>query len=177
MYYKIVRLAALFVFVMLLSCSVEKDFTFEVEMEFEVDYGSTSYSIVDDIDVTDYSSDFDEYKDDIESVTLEEATYTVTSFTGPLTQVITLAELKVGETSGATPTVLATLENVNISSVSAIETEISTESDGEDKLVELVKDSPHQFRCYFVGTANEAPVDFDILFKVKLKVKYKKSAF
>ena len=174
----VVLIAIAVIMTAFIGCSAEKDFTLELEKEFDVEYGATTYSEVSDFDASEASSDFEDYKDNISSVSFEEVSYNVTYFHGTATQAILLADLKVGDVSGSTPKTLASLDNVNLMTAAySGEMVIPTNDAGENKIVDLMYNSPHKARFYFEGTANEAPLDFKIRFKVKLKVTYKKSLF
>ena len=157
-----------------IGCTVDKDFSFELEKEFEVDHSSTTYSDSSDIDVTEESSDFEDYKDDISKISLEEASYTITYFHGTATQTILTSQLQVGEVTGGAPTLLANVDNVNLMSVAAITQTITTNEDGKTKLRNLILNSPYTVRFYYNCTANEAPLDFKVRFNLKFKATYEK---
>ena len=68
-----VLLICLVATVLFLNCSIKKDFEFDLVKEFNVQYGSTSYSKTDDISAIEASSDFDKYEGDLESVEIKKA--------------------------------------------------------------------------------------------------------
>lgn len=156
------------------SCELSKDFMVNLEKEFVVNYAATSYSQAGDVDATKFSGDFDKYREDLKSLDIVKLSYVITSFTGSLTQKITNATLKVGDTDGSSLTDLASLSNVLLSAVAAKEQEIIVNEAGEDVLEDLLLGDDSTARLSFAGTANEAPVKFTIKFKIQCKVKYEK---
>jgi len=171
---KIMLFGLLLVALSFTSCELTKDFVVTIERTFDVNYAQTTYDKTEKIDGTEASSDFDKYADDLKSVDIVKATYIVTSFTGSLTQKIVSATVKVGPTDGSTATDLASMSNVVLSAVAAKEQTLTTNQSGEDKFQELLLKDPHQALVYFAGSANEAPLKFQIKFKFECKVKYEK---
>lgn len=167
-------LGLLLVALSLTGCALTKDFTLTLERTFNVNYNGTSYALQNDVDATEASSDFDKYVSDLKSVKIEEVTYLVSNFTGPATQKIVSAKLQVGPTDGSTPTDIATMADVVLSSVAAKEQTLNTSNAGEEELEDLLLKGDHQARIYFTGTANQAPVKFTIKFTIECKVKYEK---
>jgi len=80
----------------------------------------------------------------------------------------------VGPTDGSTPTEIASMADVVLSTVAGKEQTLNTSNAGEEELEDLLLKGDHQARIYFTGTANQAPVKFTIKFTIECKVKYEK---
>ncbi len=156
------------------SCEISKDFTFTLEKTFDVNYNGATYNTSGDVDGTEASSDFDKYSSDLKSVDVIEVKYVITSFTGPADQKIVTATLKVGPTDGSATTDIAAITNLILATAAANEQSMTTIQAGEEQLQNLLLKDEHKARLYFSGTANKAPVVFQIKFKIKCKVKYQK---
>lgn len=159
---------------LLMSCSISKDFVLEIKRTFNVDGSSTTYAKVVDVDPSEASDDFEKYKDDLDDIEVQSATYRVFNHTGSATQTITSGALKVGETSGAAPADLISVSNIVLSSVEGVIKSVTLNSAGKSKLEQLLNADPYLFRLYWNGTVNEAPLDFSVEFVIKVKVTYKK---
>jgi len=69
------------------GCTIKKDFTLNLEKDFVVNQSDNpSYSQTGDVRATDFSSDFETYKGDLDAVEVQQASYIVTYWTGPSTQ-------------------------------------------------------------------------------------------
>ena len=156
------------------SCEISKDFTFTLEKTFDVNYNQTTYSSSGDVDATQSSSDFDKYASDLKSVDVVEVKYLITSFTGSADQKIVTATVRVGPVDGSATTDIATISNLLFAAAAATEQTLTTSQAGEEQLQNLLLKDDHKARLYFSGTANKAPVVFQIKFKFKCKVKYQK---
>jgi len=156
------------------GCTLSKDFVITLEKEYTVNYNSTSYSKTEIIDGTSSSDDLDKYEDDLKTVNVTKITYTVTYFNGPATQQITSALLSVAPVNGSSFTTLTTLADVNLMSVAFKEQEVEIDEAGEEVVEDELLGDDHRLQCKFSGTANQAPVNFKIKFKITCKVKYEK---
>jgi hypothetical protein len=166
----------LLVLLMMLTsgCTFTKDFMVTIEREFVVNENATAFNKAADVDVRDYSSDFEKYAEDLKELEVVSASYTVTYHSGSNSQKVNSATLKIGATDGSGAVLLSTLNNVNLASSLNVETEFDVENAGENKLQDLALDSPYTFRYYFNGTVNESPLNFKVVFKLRCKVKYEK---
>jgi len=156
------------------GCELSRDFVVTVQKEFTVNYNSTAISKIELIDGTTYSDDLEKYAADLKSVDVTRVTYTVTYFNGTNTQEITSAVLSVGPSAGSDFTTLASMSHVNLMSVAAIEKELEYDKAGENVLEDGLLGDGHSFQMKFTGTANQAPLNFKIKFKIVCKVKYEK---
>ena len=156
------------------GCELSKDFMVTLEKEFTVNYNSTAYSKSDIIDGKSFSDDFEKFEDDLKSVEVVKVTYVVTSFTGSASQKIVSADLSVAPAAGTEFTRLAALKEVNLMSVAAKEQDVAIDEAGEEVLQDELLGADHTLQIKFAGTANEAPLNFKIKFKVQCKVKYEK---
>jgi hypothetical protein len=159
---------------MLTGCTLTKDFEFDIEREFDVRHPHRTYSTVEDVDATEYSSDFEKYKEDLEDLELEAAYYTVTYNGNTSAQTVTHAVLSVDEIGGTIPVELSHVDNINLDSVLNTEIKLTVNSGGEDELIKLLEKSPYSARFTFDGTVTEEPVDFKVKFRLRFKVTYKK---
>jgi|GEM_PF-1453025 hypothetical protein len=162
---------------LLLSCSISKDFVLEIKKTFNVEGSSTTYAKTVDVDPSEASTDFEKYKDDLDDIEVQSATYRVFNHVGSATQTITSGVLKVGETSGATPADLINVSNIVLASVEGVVKSVTLNSAGKSKLETLLNTDPYLFRLYWNGTVNETPLDFSVEFVIKIKVTYKKKIF
>ncbi len=159
---------------MITGCELSRDFVVTVQKEFTVNYNSTSIARTELIDGTTYSDDLEKYAADLKSVDVNRVTYTVTYFNGSNTQEITSAVLSVAPSAGSDFTTLASMSRVNLMSVAAIEKELEYDKAGEKVLEDGLLGDDHSFQLKFAGTANQAPLNFKIKFKIECKVKYEK---
>ena len=173
---KIMFVCVAVVAAVIIGCSASKNFTFSIDKVFVVNnYSSTSYTSSDTINATQESSDFNTYKSDLQSVSIQSATYTITSFTGPLTQTITSATVTVKALDGSSSKVLATLSNVNLSSVAAITQPLTLTDDGKQFFENQLTGSTSSVVITFTATANQAPVNFTVKFHFDILTNYSKS--
>ncbi len=162
-----------FVSLLLTSCDIKKDFTFTLETKEATATGLQQYSTSDDVDASKASSDFDKYKDDLDNVEILRVKYLVTSFTGSADQKINSAHWKIGDVNSTQNVDLASLSNVYLINVAGVDQELNTSSAGQQRLRELLRNSPHKARIYFDANANAA-VTFKVKLKIDLKVTYKR---
>jgi hypothetical protein len=156
------------------GCDIKKDFTFTVEKEFvQTNSPNKSFSMTGDISATQISSDFDNYKDDIDNIEIVSSKYLVSYFSGSTTQTIS-THIKIGDTGGQQSVDLASVTNINLYSVASIDQSLDLSSAGNNKLTELLKNSPYSLRLYFDGSTNEVPLTATIKLKFEIKVTYKK---
>ena len=160
--------------VFLSGCELSKDFIFTIQKEFTVSYNSTAIDKVEIINAAESSKNLDKYKDDLKSVQVEKVTYTITYFNGPSSQQINSAALAVAPAMGSAFTQLAAMSNVNLMAVASTEQELDVDEAGEDVLEAALLGDDHTFQMKYSGTANEAPLNFKVKFKVTCKVKYEK---
>ena len=155
------------------ACDIKKDFNFTIETKEASAVALQQYSTTDDIDASSASSDFDKYKDDIDNVEITGVKYLVTSFTGTADQKINSAHWKIGAVNSTQSVDLASISNVYLISVAALDQNLQMSSAGQNSLRDLIRNSPHQARVYFDATASSA-VTFKVKLKISVKVTYKK---
>jgi hypothetical protein len=167
-------IALLFSCLLFNACDIKKDFTFTIETKEASAAALQEYSTTDDIDAASASSDFDKYKDDIDNVEIIRAKYLVTSFTGSADQKINSAHWKIGDINSTQSVDLASISNVYLINVAAVEQEITMSSAGNSRLRDLIRNSPHKARIYFDSNANSV-ITFKVKLKFDIKVTYKRS--
>jgi hypothetical protein len=155
------------------ACDIKKDFTFTIETKEASASNLQQYSTTDDINAVSASSDFDKYKDDIDNIEIVRTRYLVTYFTGTADQKINSAHWKIGDVNSTQSEDFASASNVYLMSVAAIDQELQMSSAGQQRLRDLIRNSPHQARVYFDATAS-SPVTFKVKLKIDIKVTYKK---
>ncbi|MBS1902816.1 MAG: hypothetical protein JSS75_03855 [Bacteroidetes bacterium] len=162
--------------ILLNSCTVNKDFSFGLDREFVVNnYSSTTYSRSDTADANKASSDFTKYKSDMQSLEIERATYTITSFSGSATQTIVSGSLAVSDIRGGTSITLASISNVNLSSVAAMTQELPLSDAGKQFFKDQLLGSAGAAILTFSATTNETPITFTVRFHFDIKATYEKS--
>jgi len=155
------------------GCSVSKDFSFGIDKEFVVtNYDSLTYSRSDVVDARKSSSDFEKNKSDLSSLDIRSANYTITYFQGPLSQKILTGTLSVGDVSGSTQRVLATITGVTLSAVAAKSQPLTLTDAGKQYFKDQLLGSSSSARLYFSATTNEVPITFTVKFHFDLTATY-----
>jgi hypothetical protein len=139
----------------------------ELELVFDIDGANTTVLETYLLDATDYSSDIDEYKDNIKSIEIIEVKYYLTAFTGPSEQTLSNGVLTVADENGGGPQVLATLPVEVLEPLLITEKTLTLDQAGIDRLEKLIIDSPHTCLSTLTGEINSAPVDFTVVFHIK----------
>lgn len=159
-----------------IGCSVSKDFTFGLNKDFVVyNYSSMTYSRSDTADANKASSDFSKYKSDLQSLDIQGATYTVTSFSGAATQKIVSGSLSVSDVRGGTAVALASITNVNLSSVAGVTKELPLSDAGKQFFKDQLMGSAGAAVLTFSATTNETPISFTVRFHFDIKATYEKT--
>jgi hypothetical protein len=176
MFTKLSLLSLLAVIMTATGCKVNKDFSFDINYTKNYYSMNSAYSREDTIRGKDYSSDFDKYKADIKSLSVESATYTITEAlpTNP-SQTIVNATLWVKDIRGGAQTLVATVNGITLASAIGIESNLNLTDEGKQKITDFLKGSDGAFIATFMGTANEAPINFTVKFKLHLKATYEKT--
>jgi hypothetical protein len=170
--------ASLITFLFLGSgCTVNKDFSFDIDYDLPVNQpAGTTYSTTKTVKASEYSSDFDKYKDDISNVDVESATYTILSATpASPAQTIQNATLTVADLSGGSPVVVSTVSNINLASSIGVESPLPLTDAGKQKIEDQLRGSEGAATFTFTGMINEAPTVFTVKFKLHLKATYSKT--
>jgi hypothetical protein len=150
------------------------DFTVTLTQDFVVAQVSDSVFVKDTlVDAADQSSDIDKYKDRIEKVSVEKATYLLTHFVGDNTHELKHGLISVSMPDGTSPKTLASLANVNLMNLLNNETELAVDAAAVDQVCTLVKDAPHSFKLHAEGTVNKTAFTFTVRVKIFLKIKAK----
>lgn len=162
---------------MINGCTVNKDFSFDIDYDLCASQPtSTTYSTSKTVYGKDYSSDFDKYKSDISNVDVESVTFTILSstVTSPSQEIVT-ATASAGDVSGGAPTILGTVNNINLTTALGVETPLPLTDAGKQKVEDLLLGSDGGGTFYFTGTSNDKPVIFCVKFKMHLKATYEKT--
>lgn len=160
------------------GCTVTKDFGFDIDYDMAVnETGSgTTYATSATVKASDYSSDFDKYKEDISNVDIESATYTILSSVpkSPAQQIIN-ATLTVADLKGGTPVLVGTVSNINLTTALGVETDLPLTDEGKQKIEDQLRGSDGAAIFTFSGSTNEMPIIFTVKFKLNLKATYEKT--
>lgn len=159
----------LFIF---LSCEdlVDAVFEFYLEQEFVVDSSTKDFDKNYIIDATDQSSNIQEYSDNIKEIEILDVKYRLTSFNGPDGQKINTAKLTVSDTGGAGAEEIATVTDEDLQFLLTNEKTLIPNQAGINRFAALIKAPPHQAMLNLAGDANEAPLDFTVLFRFRIKM-------
>ncbi len=158
------------------GCTIDKDFNFSLNQDFVIsNYPTTTYSRSDTIDASKSSSDYNKYKADIKDIEIESATYTITSFAGPTTQNIVSGVLTVTTLDGTSSKVIASISNVNLSSIGATPQPLTLTEDGKLLMKNQLSGASSSAILNFTATTNEAPISFTVRFHFIAKATYSKT--
>ena len=159
------------------SCTIDPvstDFSVTLTQDFVVNEVNDYVYVKDTlVNAADQSGDIEKYKDQIEKVTLEKATYQLTSFTGDATHVLKHGLISLSDASGANAQTITSLLNVNLQSLLNNETQLNVNTNSSDQLSLLVKNAPHSFKLHAEGTVNKTTFSFVVRLKFYLKIKAK----
>jgi hypothetical protein len=138
----------------------------EVELTFTVSGNDASVTETYLLDATAYSSDIEDYQDNIKSIEIKEVTYYLTSFNGPSDQTITNGLVTVADENGAGSQVLASLPVEVLQPLLSVEKPLVLEQAGIDRLEDLLKNAPHTCLSTLTGDISSVPVDFTVVFHI-----------
>jgi capsular polysaccharide biosynthesis protein len=161
----------LFISMYFFSCDlldVEKEFW--LEHTFIVQGNNTNFDEDYLLDAAAESDVIEEYADLIKSIKILEVTYEVTYHNGDATQQINTATLTVSDASGNGPVTIGTVTNQNLASLVGNVQNLAFNQAGVDRAADLIKNPPHAFLLNLAGSANEAPLDFGVKFRFKVKM-------
>ena len=96
--------------------------------------------------------------------------YTLTYFTGPDDQKLSLFIVDVSDTLGNGSRPLCSGNAENLGMMVNIVRDLDTYDEGIDRFEELYKYSPHAARFTCRGTASSAPVDFKVRFFILVEI-------
>jgi len=160
---------------LLSGCTVTKDFSMPLEVDYFVNSGTSSVSLLDTLDASSESSDYGKYKEDIKSVDIESATFTISQITPfPTTAVVTSATLEVGDMNGTVMKKIAEVSNVDLQTANGVETPLPLTAEGKDYFKSLMSGDGKAI-VKLTATANQEGISFNVLFKFKTKVTFEKT--
>lgn len=159
------------------GCTVNKDFSFDIDYTLPVNQPTgTTYTTSQTVKASDYSTDFDKYKDDISNVDVESATYTIETATPSSPgQTLQNATLTVADLKGGTPVIVSTVSNIVLATSIGVESPLPLTDEGKQKIEDQLRGSDGAATFTFMGTINEAPTVFTVKFKLHLKATYEKT--
>ncbi|HPR56890.1 MAG TPA: hypothetical protein PK915_00795 [Bacteroidales bacterium] len=165
--------AALFGVFLFNSCDedlldITETFTYETEMVILSD--DLTFSKTEDVDMTASEDLIEKYGEKIKDIEIEEVTYWLTAFNGSEEQKIIESSLVVADENGADPKNIVTINDVLLQPLMNNETELTVNVEGIDRLSSLMETPPHKLQLIFNTTTNEAPLDFTVKFKFKVKM-------
>ena len=143
---------------------------FYLEYQLVVSQTGTEFDKTDILDVTAQSDIIDQYKDKIKKIEILEAKYLLTYFAGPETQQLNTATLTVADEAGQGVEEIATVTNVNLSSLLNSEHDLPVNAAGIDRLAQLIKEPPHKVQFHYHAVANMGPLAFTVKFKFRVRM-------
>jgi hypothetical protein len=149
------------------SCYVvnfEKEIDFD--LTFDINGNRSGISVSHLVDINEYSSDFEDYREYIEDIEIKVVTCCLSKFNGTSEQVITGGILTVSDQYGDGSTVLAILPDINLEQLYLHETELILEEPGVRRVEELIMTDPNICLGLFTAEVNELPSDFIITFHI-----------
>lgn len=155
--------------VMLAGCTLNKDFSFDIEKSFAVSSTNlTDYSNMQIIDPTS-NSDFNNNKDHISAINVTSATYTITSATVVPGQVVT-AKLGVADANGLSPALLVPFTPFTI----AVDATGSLPVDNTvaNQLSAWLKASPNKAQITLTAHTTVAQTNFVVNIKLHVTATY-----
>ena len=151
----------------LANVSLSPNFT----IDFTVNEPTETHFLKDQVlDGDSVSSELNKYRNNIKSVEVTKVTYFLPYFTGGAGQTLQSGEVKVINPTTNAEMVLATLTNVNLASVAAKETDLTTDKAAVNMLADLLKNDPHKVKVRLSGVVNEAPINLIARLTVYTKV-------
>ncbi len=149
------------------SCYIV-NFSKDVEFNLTYQVSGNELSITQTflLDAAEYSSIFDQYKDNINSITINSITCYLTHFNGPADQTISDGLLTVDDENGSGSQQLATMPTKALQELLGTEQNLILDPAGIDRVEELILHSPNKCSSTFSGTINSAPVDFTVVFHI-----------
>jgi hypothetical protein len=157
------------------SCEVKHDFTFTFDTN-ESTAAAVDLSFSEVVDAASISSEFSKYKNDIDKVEISRIRYLITDFTGIATEKINSIQIKVGDPNDNQSTDLASATDIVLANIQGTEQDMQMNSAGQNRLSDLIKNSPNKAKIYFSATA-DGIVIYKVKLKIDFKVTYKKSFF
>lgn len=150
------------------------DVTLEVELEhiFHVnetlDQTGVTYGHVEILDAADVNSDFEKYKDKIQSVTVNSVTYEIMNVTVG-TPIFTNGNIGFSAANATSASSVASLGVENIKAAEGQVKNLPFDQAGLNTIGTLLKDDK-TVNIYLSGTFSKTPVKFDVKVKVKTSI-------
>jgi len=121
-------------------------------------------------DLLQYSSEYEDYMDNVRDIDIQSITFTVTDFAGDEEQSIDDGELYISDENGGGTQLLANLPGVNLSQAEDLEHELDLEPAGLERAEELILNAPNTCLSSISVMVNSTPVAFNMKFHVKALV-------
>lgn len=155
--------------VMLAGCTLNQDFSFDINQSFTVSSTTlTDYSKMQIIDPTS-NNDFNSNKDHITAINVTSATYTITRATVVPGQVVT-AKLEAADASGNSMALLVpfTPFTIAMGATGNLPVDITV----ANQLGNWLKASPNKAQVTLTAHTTAAPTDFDVTIKLHVTATY-----
>jgi hypothetical protein len=160
-------LFAILLLLMVSSCSV---LDYQKEIEFNVSFViSDSDSSIEGsylLDLMEYSSEYEQYMDKVETIDIQMVTCLLTQFSGNEDQAITGGLLTISDESGLDQARLAVIPDKLLTEMLNSEQELDLEQEGKDRVEELILNAPNKCLSTLSATVSSAPVEFTITFHI-----------
>jgi len=147
---------------------VVKDTEFDVTLHAQSD--TQDFTVQELLEADSLSDVIDQYSNLIKDIELLEVTYQITQVGQDNGAVkINTATLTVADASGAGEKPIATVQNQDIVVMPA-PVLLTLDQEGVTRLEDLIKNDPHSGIVKVTGSADGAPVDFEVKFIFKIKM-------
>lgn len=147
---------------------VEKTFTFE--HEFHVTSGELSFHENAVIDMTQKNSLIQDYGSKIKKIEILGVRYWLTYHAGSDNQQYNSIILNVAEVNGSAVENIVSLDNVVLTGLLGTPSVLQAKEEGLEKLSDLIKNPPHKLSFDLIGSVNEVPVDFKVVFEFEVSM-------
>ncbi|SFC84573.1 hypothetical protein SAMN05421780_110185 [Flexibacter flexilis DSM 6793] len=124
-------------------------------------------------DINTLSSEFEKYKNNIGSVTIQNVYYTVTENNSTATSQVVNATASISGVGADTTNkkTLGTITNLDVKSSVGVRKEFTMDNATKDYLVTLLKNEPPKYKVYFSGSSTTTPINFKL--KMEFKVTFR----
>ena len=162
----------------IIGCETNKDLTLEIEKEYLISYKTTVTSLDSVVIPSQVNSDFEKHKFDIQSASLQNATYTVTSLQPPTGKKadslkVDSIGIKIGDIFGNSQTYFTSLKNIYLNRALTPQSLNILSNDGQTKLENFIGNAPYSTRLYLKYTNPLDSTVYKVKFNFAFKVTYK----
>lgn len=124
-------------------------------------------------DINSLSSEFNQYKNNIGSVTIQNVYYTVTENNSSASSQVVSATASISGVGADTTNkkTLGTISNLDVKNSVGVRKEFTMDNATKEYIVSLLKNEPPKYKVYFSGSTSTTPVNFKL--KMEFKVTFR----